>query len=222
MKYKILAKAWLCSLAFLLVPAHGAEEQKPLEFELPKAYYGGTVASYWSPHLDTRVYVERPPLRAPEGTVVVSRKKPVTASSAPLLGELTQLNDGDKEFGKLSLLELPEGKQWVQIDLEEEYGIYAVLLWHFHEGSRVYFDVVGQLSNDPEFKTGVLTIYNNDYDNSLGLGAGTDKEYIENSDGRLFRPEGLRGRYIRFYSRGNSDHEFNNYVEIEVWGKIVE
>ncbi len=206
--------------ALLILPQAVADEtQEALEFELPKAYYGGTVASYWSPHLDTRIYVDRKPLLAPKGTAVVSLNKPVTSSGQPLHGELSWLNDGNKEFGKSTLLELPEGKQWVQIDLENTYAIYAVLLWHFHEGGRVYFDVIGQISDDPEFKTGVTTIYNNDYDDSLGLGKGTDKEYIENSDGRLFIPEDVSGRYVRFYSRGNTDHDFNNYVELEVWGK---
>ena len=209
-------------ILMVLAPTAMADDQEALEFELPEPFYGGTVVSYWSPHLDTRVYVEREPLLAPKGTAVISRGKPVTASAEPLIGDLSRLNDGDKEFGKTSLLELPPGKQWVQIDLETRHSIYALLLWHFHEGSRVYFDVVGQVSDDPEFKTGVTTVYNNDYDNSSGLGKGTDKEYIENSDGRLFRPESLAGRYVRFYSRGNTTHDFNTYVELEVWGKKVE
>lgn len=195
-----------------------AEEEEALTFELPEPFYGGTVVSYFSPHFDSRIYVDREPVMAPKGTTVVSRNKPITSSAAPLLGSLQQINDGDKEYDKGSLVELPEGKQWVQIDLGERHAIYAVLLWHFHEGARVYFDVVGQISDDPEFKKDVITIFNNDYDNSSGLGEGTDKEYIENSDGRLFRAEAIPGRYVRFYSRGNTTHDFNNYVELEVWG----
>ncbi len=196
-----------------------AEKEEALTFELPEPFYGGTVVSYFSPHLDSRIYVDREPVMAPKGTSVISRDKPVTSSAAPLLGSLQQINDGDKEYDKGSLVELPEGKQWVQIDLGKPHAIYAVLLWHFHEGGRVYFDVVGQISDDPEFKEDVTTIFNNDYDNSSGLGKGTDKEYIENSDGRLFRADAVSGRYVRFYSRGNTTHDFNNYVELEVWGK---
>lgn len=195
------------------------EPQEPLEFELPEAYYGGTVISYWSPRLDPTVYPERKPFLAPKGTAVISRGKAVTASADPLFGELEEINDGDKEFGKTSLVELPGGPQWVQIDLEGRFAVHAILLWHFHEGARVYFDVVGQLSDDPEFKEGVTTFYNNDYDNSLGLGQGEDKEYMDVSDGRLMDGGGVAARYVRFYSRGNSDNEFNHYVEIEVWGK---
>ena len=209
----------LCCLGLVTVTATAfAEEQEALTFELPKPFYGGTVVSYWSPQLDTRIYVDREPFLAPKGTTVISRDKPVTASAKPTIGELKQINDGDKEFGKTSLVELPGGKQWVQIDLGTPHAVYAILLWHFHEGARVYFDVVGQLSDDPEFKTGVHTFYNNDYDNSSGLGKGNDKEYIENSDGRLIDAKGVVGRYVRFYSQGNTDHDFNNYVEIEVWG----
>lgn len=195
-----------------------AEEQEALKFELPKAFYGGTVISYWSPRLETTLYPVRKPILAPKGTAVVSLGKPVTASAAPTFGELKQITDGNKDFGKTSLVELPEGTQWVQIDLEAPHAIHAILLWHFHEGARVYFDVIGQISDDPEFKTGVTTFYNNDFDNSSGLGQGEDKEYIDISDGRLFELKGRSGRYVRFSSRGNTTNDFNNYVEIEVWG----
>ena len=212
--------AALALMAFSLAGI-AEEESVVLEFELPEPFYGGTATSYWSPNLDTRLYVDRKPFRAPKGTTVISRNKPVTASAKPLLGELSEINDGNKEFGKTSLVELPEGKQWVQIDLGAPHTVYAVLLWHFHEGARVYFDVIGQISDDPEFKNGVTTIYNNDYDDSAGLGKGKDQEYIENSDGRLFPVDAVKGRYIRFYSQGNTAHEFNNYVELEVWGRAV-
>ena len=208
----------LTAAALLLSPVF-AEEQEALKFELPKPFYGGTVISYWSPRLESTLYPTRKPILAPKGTSVVSLDKPVTASAAPTVGELKQINDGNKEFGKTSLVELPEGTQWVQIDLEAPHAIHAILLWHFHEGARVYFDVIGQISDDPEFKTGVTTFYNNDFDNSSGLGQGEDKEYIDISDGRLFELKGKPGRYVRFSSRGNTANDFNNYAEIEVWGK---
>jgi len=213
----ILSVVWIGFTAVCAAETGGAQEA--LEFELPEPYYGGTVISYWSPKLEATVYKDRKPYFAPKGTTVVSRGKAVTASTAPTVGELTEIVDGDKEFGKTSLVELPAGTQWVQIDLGATCDLYAILLWHFHEGARVYFDVIGQVSDDPEFKTGVSTIFNNDFDNSSGLGQGEDNEYIDNSDGRLIDAKGFKGRYIRFYSRGNSDNDFNNYVEIEVWGK---
>ncbi len=147
----------LVLVGVLFAPAGFSDEQEALTFELPKAFYGGTVISYWSPKLEPAVYPERRPVMAPKGTAVISRGKPVTASAAPTVGELAEITDGDKEFVKTSLVEFPEGTQWVQIDLESTHNIHVVLLWHFHEGARVYFDVIGQISDDPEFKTGVTT-----------------------------------------------------------------
>jgi hypothetical protein len=131
------------------------------------------------------------------------------------------LVDGDKSYVTKSMIELPAGVQWVQVDLEAEYEVYAILLWHFHVDKRVYFDVVVQTSNDPEFKTGITTLYSTDYDNSTGLGVGKDKEYIETFKGRLIDAKGAKARYIRCYSNGNSWDDLNHYIEIEVFGKTV-
>lgn len=121
------------------------------------------------------------------------------------------------------MVELPQGPQWVQIDLGQASEIYAVLCWHFYAIDRVYFDVLVQVSNDPEFKKDVVTLHNNDYDNGLGRGAGSDKEYIDIYEGRLFGAtkdgKGVTGRYVRLYSNGNTTDAANLYVEVEVWGK---
>ncbi|HOQ88675.1 MAG TPA: hypothetical protein PLX03_00915, partial [Candidatus Hydrogenedentes bacterium] len=82
-------------------------------------------------------------------------------------------------------------------------------------------DVIVQVSDDPEFKEGVKTLYNNDIDNSAGLGVGQDKEYIENYKGRLIDAKGVKARYIRLYSNGNTADDRNHYVEVEVWGRCT-
>ena len=196
-----------------------ASTMEPIQVELPEAFFGGTPLDYWGPNLEAEDYKERPPFLAPSGTTIISAGKPGTASSEPTVGTLKQLTDGDKDYAKTSLIELPEGLQWVQIDLEKTCEIYAVLVWHFHEGKRVYFDLVAQVSDDPEFKTGVTTIYNNDFDNSAGLGAGEDKEYIECNKGRLIDARGAKGRYLRVYGQGSTASDFNHFIEVEVWGK---
>lgn len=194
----------------------------PIEIELPEPFYGGTPLPFWDPNLEPEDYADRPPLMAPEGTTLVSRGKPVTSSCNDLLlGELKMITDGDKGYEKESLVELSAGLQWVQIDLEAEYDIYGICVWHFHKGKQVYFDVIVRVSNDPDFNEGT-TVYNNDTDNSAGLGIGEDVLYIENNKGRLIEtPEGLRGRYVRLYSNGNTANELNHYVEVEVFGKPV-
>ncbi len=141
-------------------------------------------------------------------------------------GELNQITDGKKEYsqtvlGKIrspALVELPEGLQWIQIDLAQPKAIHAVVVWH-HLQRQVCFDVVACLSDDPDFKSGVCTIYNNDTDNSANLGLGEDKEYIESNKGLLIDAEGKSARFLRIYGNGNTYNGFTPFVEVEVWGK---
>lgn len=215
--------AIVLALPFVSFAEDGAEAPAdpnlaPIEIELPEPFFGGTPLDYWGPNLEPPDYRDRPPFYAPKGTENVAAGKPVTSSEPPLHGELKQLTDGDKHYARTSLVELPDGVQWVQVDLGKEHDIYAVLVWHFHEGNRVYFDIVAQVSNDKEFNDGVTTVYNNDHDNTAGLGVGKDMEYIESYRGRLMDAKGVSGRYVRFYSKGNTADDFNHYVEVEVYG----
>jgi len=135
------------------------------------------------------------------------------------VGDLEQVTDGDKEGTDGSYVELAPGKQYVQIDLKDACQIYAIVLWHFHSQARVYRDVVIQTAADPDFIMDVQTVYNNDHDNSSGLGVGKDKEYIETYEGRIVPVNGVKARYVRLYSNGNTSNEMNHYVEAEVYGK---
>jgi len=216
----VLALA-LTPLAALNAVAEDAEEGNKvvLDFELPEPFFGGTPIDYWSPNLEPESFKDREPFEAPEGTKLLSRDKPVSSSyDSPNVGRLEQITDGDKDYVKSSLVELGEGTQWVQIDLEEEHELYAILVWHFHEGKRVYFDVIAQVSNDPDFKEGVTTVFNNDFENNSGLGVGEDKQYHESHEGRLMPVDGVKARYVRLYSNGNTANDLNHYVEVEVWG----
>ena len=56
-----------------------------------------------------------------------------------------------------------------------------------------------------DFITNVHTVFNNDHDNSSGLGLGEYKEYWENYEGKLFAAQGVTGRYVRLYSDGSTD-----------------
>ena len=57
----------------------------------------------------------------------------------------------------------------------------------------MYHDVVIQVSDDPEFKSGVRTVFNNDHDNSAKLGQGKDRAYIESYQGRIIDAQGATG-----------------------------
>lgn len=166
---------------------------------------------------------DREPYKAVPGLSNVAMGKPVTSSdSAPIIGDLELVTDDDKEPLDGRWVELAPGKQWVQIDLGEEKEVHVVMIWHNHLTLRVYRDVIVQLSNDPEFIEGVTTVFNNDYDNTSGMGAGQDFEYFENYEGLLVpvNPhKGLKARFVRCYSNGSTDDAANHVAEVEVWAK---
>ena len=161
----------------------------------------------------------RAPFLAPEGTVNLAGGQPVACSDpAPPSGEVDYVTDGDKEASDFGYLELRPGSKWVQVDLGQRATIYAVLFWHSHAEARVYRDVIVQVSDDPDFLE-AQTVFNNDYDNSSGMGIGSDMGYVETSEGKLVDCQGIEGRYVRLYSRGNHIDEKNHYTEVEVFGR---
>ena len=196
------------------------EEKELLKLELPKPMFVGTPRNIRSANLERVTGKKRGPFYVPQGTVLLSGDKTVTGSDMePIIGEMEFVTDGEKSGEDGYYVELGPGVQWIQIDLEDTYQLHAVLVWHFHSQARVYRDVVVQASSDPDFISDVRTLFNNDHDNSAGLGVGKDKEYIEVNEGRLFDPRGVTARYIRLYSQGNTSNDMNHYVEVEVYGK---
>ena len=85
--------------------------------------------------------------------------------------------------------------------------------------TRVYFDVMVQVSDDPTFSKDVTTLFSNDVNNELGLGAGKDLAYIDTYVGKLIDAKGGEGRYVRLYYKDNTTSKMNHYIEVEVWGK---
>jgi hypothetical protein len=191
-----------------------------LKIDIPKETISGTPRPRIKlPNLMPEIK-KFPKFLVPENTLLLSKGKKVTSSDdLPILGELSCITDGDKENGEGHFVELAEGTQWVQIDLEKSNSLYAILVWHFHNLKRAYHDVIVQVSDDPEFKTDVTTLFNNDYDNSSKLGKGISRPYIETRYGLLVNPKGIEGRYVRLYSRGSTVTGFNHYIEVEVYGK---
>jgi len=198
-----------------------SESTEPLEFKLPKAHFVGTPQNVTSENLEAaRPEGPRPPMMVPRGLANVALGKPVTSSdSAPIIGELAQITDGDAEAEEGTYVELGPGVQWVQIDLGKTCEIYALVVWHFHRQARIYRDVIVQACDDPAFAKDVKVIYNADHDNSTELGKGKDKEYFETHEGRLIDAKGVRGRYLRLYSRGSIDGEMNHYIEVRAYGR---
>jgi hypothetical protein len=191
----------------------------PLTTELPPELIEGTPKPMNVPNL-VQAPSKAPEFLVPEGTTLLSKGKEVTSSDDnPIIGDLTLITDGDKDAGEGYFVELLDGTQWVQIDLEKSSDISAIWLWHFHSQKRAYNDVIIQVSDDAEFKTGVTTLFNNDYDESAKMGKGADAPYVESRFGKLVDGKGTKGRYVRLYSNGNTSNEMNHYIEVEVFGK---
>ena len=221
----------------------GSEHPPSRSPDRPKtAYTSGTIISYTSlftnfssmnragcgpfidqkkdfPHLERLNVVKdrkQMMLIVPSGVRQVSCKS-VTGSWAEATPR--KLQTAADSYNYPEELVLPGGLQWVQLDLGESYDLWYVRLWHEITDLVVYHDVVVLCSDDPAFKTGVHTLFNNDHDNSSGLGAGADPAYVETEFGRLIPGLGVRARYIRVYSRGSSRDGLNRFAEVLVHGR---
>jgi hypothetical protein len=208
-----------------VAPAAGTAGYVAIDIKLPKPMFVGTPQDTKVPDLEKPLGKERPPFLAPAGTKNVALGKPVASSDEePIIGEIEMITDGDKEAADGSYVELGPFAQHVTIDLEAMYDIYAIVVWHYHKQARVYFDVVVQVADDADFITNVKTVFNNDRDNSAGLGVGEGLHYTETNEGKLLDllAQGVKARYVRLYSQGNTSNDLNHYIEVEVYGKPVQ
>jgi hypothetical protein len=195
-------------------------EMVPIEIKLPKPMFVGTPQSTKVANLEKPLGKPRPPFLAPAGTTNVALGKPVASSDEePIIGDIEMITDGDMEAADGSYVELGPFTQHVTVDLEAMHEIYAILMWHYHKQARVYFDVVVQVADDPDFITNVRTLFNNDTDNSAGIGVGKDMHYTETNEGKLIDAKGVKARYVRLYSNGNTGNDLNHYIEVAVYGK---
>lgn len=193
---------------------------EPLKLELPRPAFKGTPTN--APpgiHLEPPRKGPRPEPLVPAGVRNVARNRTVKSSDMePIVGSLKCITDGDKEAREGSYVELGPGVQWVQIDLGAPHKLHAIAVWRFHAAARIYHDVVIQIADDADFLENVRTLFNNDHDNSAGLGVGSQKAFWETYEGQLVEIDGQTARYVRLYSNGSTADEQNHYTEVEVYG----
>ncbi len=138
----------------------------------------------------------------------------VTFSSNGSINRAPQLNN--RSVTNALLASVGSGSKYLQMDLGESNAIDQIRFWHNYDDGRTYSDVVVQLSNDILFNNGVTTVYNNDTDNSLGLGAGTEEPYAETFTGKTLEFDTVTARYIRLWSNGSNIDSLNEYAEVQV------
>lgn len=221
----ILASCILLGLTQALLAADDATAKSgglvPLELKLPAPGFKGTpkdiqLSSYVEPLSDK----PRPPMLVPAGLKNIAPTAKLTCSDKNATAEnLAKVVDGDKEANEQSVIYLRKGTQYIQMDFGSPQEIFAIVIWHAHLAAKVYHDVVVQVADDPDFINGVKAIFNNDQDNSSGLGVGTDREFFETHEGKLIDAKGVKTRYMRFYSKGSTESAMNEYTEIEVYGR---
>jgi hypothetical protein len=209
----------LLALALSALTARAEDALVPLKVDFPPPVLTGTPVPAKLTNLEAP-NVKPAPIMVPPGLTNLAKGKKVTSSDpAPVIGDLTLITDGDKDSEEGYFVELDRGLQWVQIDLGASAELYAIAVWHYHAQARAYLSVIVQVSDDPEFKKDVKTLFNNDDQNRAGFGSGTSPAYLDKNTGRVIPANKAVARYVRLYSAGNTANELNHYIEVEVFGR---
>lgn len=206
-------------LTTLLALSASAADKEALVLQLPAPTLKGTPEQLPAgPNIEPNSDKAPAAFMISPGAKNVALGKTVTTSVKPFSETQPEaITDGKKEAFDYDTVEMKKGTQWVQVDLGADYKIEAIAIWHDHRYIQAVHDVIVQVSDDPEFKTGVTTLFNNDTDNSSGLGVGTDREYFERHWGRVFDGKGTKARYVRGYTKGSHLSALNCWQEIEVY-----
>ena len=150
------------------------QKQVPLKYEIPKAMFLGTPKNIKARRNSGALLGKGP--RAVDDSRRLHEPRGEEESHVQRLqsNHWRVVADHRRRQGRRrrQLCRTRTGKQWVQIDLEQPADLSAVVVWHYHAEGRVYHSVVVQISDDPEFEKDVKTVFNNDFANAPGFGAG--------------------------------------------------
>ena len=133
------------SMLFALNSNAADSEKEVLKIDYPEPLVKGTEIPKGIPNLEKARKKNTAPasFKIPKGCENVAEGKYVTGSDEdPSEGDLDLIVDGDADGNEI--VQLKSGLQWVQIDLEDKFALYAIQLWHYHAEARVYNDVIIQ------------------------------------------------------------------------------
>jgi endoglucanase len=158
---------------------------------------------------------------APVAPVLATPTNVLAGKAATSNGSITNgayLTNGDKTSANYTSVS-GTGALWIQFDLGQSYNVSQVNLWHYFADGRRYHDVIVKLSTTADFSAGVTTVFNNDTDNSAGVGAGSDAEYAETASGKTIAFNPVTARYVKLWTNGNTVNTYDHYVEVEVYAE---
>ncbi|HEX3716699.1 MAG TPA: discoidin domain-containing protein [Verrucomicrobiae bacterium] len=212
----------LLLLAVCLTASADQKDWVPLTLKLPSPVFSGTPKEAPAGVIVESRTAVPPVIMVPPNARNIAPKAKITSSDKNATSALlAKITDGDKEADEDSIVQLRKGLQWIQFDFGRPVDIYAIALWHAHDNAKIYRSVIVQAADDKDFTENVRTLFNNDTDNSSGLGAGTDRQYFETFQGKEINAKGTKARYVRLYSHGSTDSSMNEYTEVEIYGVLA-
>jgi hypothetical protein len=205
------------------MPDNATNDLVPLKPKLPAPAFVGTPKDVPAgSNIESASDKSSKPLLIPKDAKNIAPGSKITTSDSNAKPEsLLKITDGIKEADDANVVLLRKGTQYMQFDLGSPQQIFALVIWHAHDTAKVYHSVVAQLADDADFTTNVRTLFNNDVANAAGRGAGTDHEYFESFEGKTIDAKGESAHYVRLYSKGSSDGSFNEYTEVEIYGRPI-
>jgi hypothetical protein len=201
-------------------PKTNATEWVPLVLKLPSPVFAGTPPAAPPGTTVETAPDKQEPLKIPKDAQNIAPASKITSSDKNATrADLAKITDGNKEAEGDDIVQMRKGLQWVQFDLGSNKEIYAIVIWHAHDIPKICRSVIVQAADDEDFTENVRTLFNNDRENSAGLGAGTDRQYFETFRGKTVDAKGARARYVRLYSNGSTESRLNEYTEVEIYGR---
>ena len=128
---------------------------------------------------------------------------PVTGSGGVGQGTYEMLTDGKTESDPYL-----GGPTWVQIDLQDEYLIDTIKLWHYYADCRTYHDSKVALSDKGDFFGEEVVVFDTN---------GDDQEYPETAEGKTIAFDPIEAQYIRAWLGGNTVNQWSHWVELQAF-----
>lgn len=143
------------------------------------------------------------PVIAAEEPENLAFEMPVTGSGGVGQGAYEMLTDGNTDTDPYI-----GGPAWVQVDLQDEYLIDTIKIWHYYGDGRTYHSNKIALSKSGNFLGEEVVVFDTD---------DTDEEYAETAEGKTITFDPVEAVFIRSWVNGSTANEWNHWVELQAF-----